>query len=98
MLNADAIKLIKQTFSVNEYGDSIPTETIREIYAEVKSIGLKRKIEAEQMGLKLDLKFVLSNVAEYQDEEILEFHGKRLNIVNVYVTDEEKVELTTARF
>lgn len=98
MLNADAVTLIKQTFSVNEYGDSIPAETSRTVFAEVKSIGLKRKIKAEQMGLKLDLKFILSNVAEYDGEEILEFHGKRLNIVNTYVIDEGHVEITTARF
>ena len=98
MLNATEVYLIAQTFTVNAIGDSIPTETMRLVYAECKSIGLKRKIEAEQAGLKLENKFILSNVAEYQDEEILEYNGKRLNIVNVFCTDEGTVELTTARF
>ena len=98
MINATAIKLISQTFTVNEVGDSIPAETERLVYAEHRSIGLKRKMEAEQMGLKLMDKFVLSNVAEYQGEEILEYNGRRYNIVNAYIPDDESVELTTSRF
>lgn len=98
MLNSTVIKLISQTYQVNEIGDSIPVEISRTVFAEVKSIGLKRKIEAEQMGLKLSFKFVLSNVAEYNDEEVLEYNGKRYNIVNAYCTDDESIELTAARF
>lgn len=98
MINATAIKLIGQTFTINAVGDSIPAETGRVVYAEHKSIGLKRKIEAEQMGLKLTDKFVLSNAAEYHGEEVLEHNGRRYNIVSVYIADDESVELTTARF
>lgn len=98
MINATAVKLIAQTFAVNDVGDSIPTETERLVYAEHRSVGFKRKMEAEQMGLKVSDKFILSNAAEYQGEEILEHKGRRYNIVNVYCTEEETVELTTARF
>ena len=98
MINATSVKLIAQTLTTNNVGDSIAEETPRTVYAEVSSIGLKRKIEAEQAGLKLAYVFTLSNVAEYKDEELLEYNGKRYNIVNAYTTAEGKIDLTTARF
>lgn len=98
MINASAINLINQEFTVNDVGDSIETETSRRVFADVKSVGLKRKMEAEQFGLKLELKFVLSDIAEYKDEQIVEYNGKRYNIVSTYAADDGSFELTTARF
>lgn len=98
MINATAVSLVSQTFTVNDAGDSIATDATRTVYAEVHSVGMKRKIEAEQIGLKIAFVFVLSNVAEYNGEEILEYEGVRYNIVNAYTTKEQRVELTTARF
>lgn len=98
MVFDNVANLISQKMTVNDAGDSIPDETSRRVYVSIKSIGMKRKIEAEQVGLKLEQKFILSDSTEYNDEEIIEFNGKRLNIVGVYYGDNNTVELTTARF
>lgn len=94
----DVIKLIAQTVNVNAVGDSIMTETEREVFAKVESIGLKRKLEAQEAGLKLAYKFTLSDAYEYEDEEILEYKGIRYNIVNVYINQFQEPELLTAKY
>ena len=94
----DVITLVKQTMTTSAGGDSIPTETTRDVFAKVESIGLKRKLEAQEAGLKLAYKFTLSDEYEYEDEEVLEFNGKRYNIVNVFINEFRQPELLTARF
>lgn len=93
----EVIKLIARTFTVNPVGDSIPVETAREVFARVQSVGFKRKMEALAAGLKLELKFTLSDDLEYENEEILEYKNVRYNIVNVFITDSHECELTTTR-
>ena len=94
----DVITLVKQTMTTSAGGDSIPTETSREVFAKVESIGLKRKLEAQEAGLKLAYKFTLSDAYEYEDEEILEYRGTRYNIVNVYINQFQEPELLTAKY
>lgn len=98
MLFSEVANLITQTYTVNSIGDSIPTETSRQVYVEVHSIGLKRKIDALATGLNVDLKLILSDVAEYADEKIVEYKGVRYNVKNVYITDDQRVELDVGRY
>ena len=65
----DVIKLTAQEVTVNAVGNSLMTETEREVFAKVESIGLKRKLEAQEAGLKLAYKFTLSDAYEYEDED-----------------------------
>lgn len=94
----EVVKLIKQTYTLNDVGDAIAAETEREVFAKRESIGLKRKLEAEEAGLKLAYKFTLADEYDYDNEEILEYNEERFNIVNVFITSTREVELTTARF
>lgn len=98
MLFADVANLIAQTYTVNSIGDSIATETSRQVYVEVKSIGLKRKIDALATGLTVDFKLILADIAEYNDEKIVEYRGVRYNVKNVYITDDQMVELDVGRY
>jgi len=67
------IKLVAQTTSVNEYGDSVVTETERAIFAEVKSIGQSEFYQAQAVGMKPEIKFVIADFADYEGEEILRY-------------------------
>jgi SPP1 family predicted phage head-tail adaptor len=67
------IKLVAQTTSVNEYGDSVVTETARSIFAEVKSIGQSEFYQAQAVGMKPEIKFVIADFADYEGEEILRY-------------------------
>ena len=97
MLYSDVANLIAQTYTVNSIGDAVPTETSRQVYVEVKSLGLKRKIEAMATGLNVEFKLILADVQEYNDEKIVEYKGVRYNVLNVFVADDQSVELTVGR-
>ena len=97
MLYSDVANLIAQTYTVNSIGDAVPNETLRQVFVEVKSLGLKRKIEAMATGLNVEFKLILADVQEYNDEKIVEYKGVRYNVLNVYVADDQSVELTVGR-
>lgn len=97
MLYSDVANLIAQTYTVNSIGDAVPTETSRQVFVEVKSLGLKRKIEAMATGLNVEFKLILADVQEYNDEKIVEYKSVRYNVLNVYVADDQSVELTVGR-
>lgn len=68
-----AITLKKETNTVNEYGDTVQTFTERTIFAEVKSIGQTEFYQAQAVGLKPEIKFVIADFADYQGEKILSY-------------------------
>ena len=86
MLYSDVANLIAQTYTVNSIGDAVPTETSRQVFVEVKSLGLKRKIEAMATGLNVEFKLILADVQEYNDEKIVEYKSVRYNVLNVELT------------
>lgn len=67
------IKLITETNTVDEYGDTVTVETERTIFAEVKSIGQNEFYQAQAVGLKPEIKFVIADFADYQNEKKLKY-------------------------
>lgn len=98
MLFAQTCNLITQAFTVNSVGDSIATETSRTVFCEFQSIGLKRKIDALATGLNVEFKLILKDIAEYDGESIVEYSGTRYNVKNVFIRDDQLLELTVGPF
>ena len=98
MLFAETAVLIAQEFQTNTIGDSIATETRHEVFVEFQSIGLKRKIDALATGLNVEFKLVLKDIAEYNSEKVIEYRGERYNIQNVFIRDDQLVELTVGKY
>ena len=98
MVFDNVANLVSQELSVNEAGDSIAKESWRVVFCAEKSLGLKRRIEAEQLGLKASIKLVLADVAEYKGEEIVVYNSQRYNVVDVYKAENNTVELTLGVF
>ena len=67
------IKLIAETYTVDEYGDTVATQTERTIFAEVKSIGQSEFYQAQAVGLKPEIKFVIADFVDYQNEKLLKY-------------------------
>lgn len=67
------IKLISEQRAVNEYGDMVVTETEREVFAELRSVGQSEFYQAQAAGLKPELKFVLADFCDYEDEKRLKY-------------------------
>lgn len=98
MLFAETAELVAQTYTVNSVGDSIAQETSRTVFVEFQSIGLKRKIDAMATGLNVEFKLLLKDVAEYDNEKIIVYNGTRYNIQNVFIRDDQHVELTVGKY
>ena len=67
------ITLIAETYTVDEYGDTVATQTERTIFAEVKSIGQNEFYQAQAVGLKPEIKFVIADFLDYNGEKLLKY-------------------------
>lgn len=69
----EIIKLLHESANVNEYGDTIKTITERTVFADLRSIGQSEFYQAQALGFKPEIKFVLSDYLDYQNEEKLKY-------------------------
>jgi len=67
------ITLKKETNTVDSYGDTVQTFTERQVFAEVKSISQSEFYQAQATGLKPEIKFIIADFADYQNEKILSY-------------------------
>lgn len=98
------ISLIATADMVDEYGNWTTVETKRTVYAEERSVGMNEFYQGYAMGFKPEVKFLLTNFADYQGEMIVEyvpFMGNsdrpiRLNVLRTYNAG-DALELTCYR-
>lgn len=65
----NVITFVSEAKTVDEYGDSVVTETKRNVFAELKSIGQSEFYQAQAVGLKPEIKFVIADFLDYQNEQ-----------------------------
>lgn len=97
----NVIKLIAETKTTDEYGDTISIESSREVFAEVKSIGQKEFYESQAVGLKPEIKFVIADFFDYQGEQKVRFTPFRGNeeeyrVIRTYRTS-NRLEIVCSR-
>lgn len=73
------------------------TETVREVFCEVTSVGRSEFYAAYNMGMQPEYVLKLADMYEYRDETELMFRGKRYNVIRTYVTPDGGIELTIQR-
>lgn len=73
----NVITLISEKIAVDEYGDQVKTQSERRVFAELKSIGQSEFYQAQALGLKPEIKFVLPDYLEYHGEKRLRFRDFR---------------------
>lgn len=93
----EVIKLVGTTKTVDAFGDTVEVETEREVFASVRSVFAKRRMEALAVGLKVEWKFVLADYYDYRDEEKIKYDGKTWNVISNDRTKENGIELTVTR-
>lgn len=87
------LKLVKQTLQNNEFGQPIPTETIRTVIADSKSVTRTEFYQAIEK-FRPEVVFVIRGY-EYEGETVVEDEqGKRYNVIRTYQTEFEDMELT----
>lgn len=90
------IKLISTTQGTDDYGDPIPKETAREVLPSLGSIGQKEFYQAHSVGLQPELKFVLSDYLDYENETLVEYEGQRYRVLRTFRSGQE-LEITCYR-
>ena len=93
MMRSDVITLISE--SPEEHGVfDARTESSREVYCYVKSVGYREYFEALSQALRPSFVFVLRDYAEYEGEKICVYHDTRYRIIRTYITAQQTIELT----
>lgn len=90
------VKLIARSFQKDAYGVPQPTETSREIYAQVESVTRAEFYQGGRNGLNPELMFTVF-AADYQGEEILSYEGKRYGIYRTFRKSGDYMELYAER-
>lgn len=69
----NVIKLVKEVKSVDGYGDTTTTQHEKVIFAELKSIGQSEFYQAQAVGLRPEIKFIIADWLDYNDEKIVRY-------------------------
>lgn len=98
----EVIFLCGVTNSVNEYGDLVPVRTERPVFAEVKSITRAEFYQAEAVGMKPEIKFVLADYLDYQKEDLIKYTDvwgdtAIYKVIRTYKTDNNELEIVAKK-
>lgn len=69
----DILKFVKQTRSIDHLGDTVVLETERTVFCMTKSIGQSEFYQAQANGLKPEIKFVIADYLDYENELIVRY-------------------------
>lgn len=79
-----------------DYDGATLVETRREVLCGVRSIGMKEFYSAHSTDFRPELKLVLADYLDYNDETLADFNGVRYRILRTYRVGQE-LELTLER-
>lgn len=96
MDRSSTITLIKETYTKDDIGQSVPQEVKRTVFCQIESISRQEFANAGALGLKPELRADIF-FPEYEGEKIAEVDGYRYSIYRVYRTKNEKLELYMER-
>ncbi len=83
------LTLVQQTTGVDAYGDPTLTETTRDVFCGFRSIGQKEFYQAQAVGLQPELKFVLADYLDYNNETQVVYNGQRYRVLRTFRTGQE---------
>lgn len=93
----DVISLLTITETINEIGDRVESVTKKEVFAQVRSVGMKEKYEALNVGLKPELTFVIADYYDYDDQEHIEYNSIRYKVMRTYRKNTNELEIVVTR-
>lgn len=80
----DVITLIKSTTTRDEYDYETITKVETEVFCEVRSIGQAEFYQAQSTGFRPEVKFVLADYYDYDNQQDVLYEGRRYNVVRTY--------------
>lgn len=73
---SDVIKLINDTYTMNDYGVRERTETVSEVFCEVSSVSSSEWFEGNRAGLNPEYRFIVF-FGDYDGQKSCEYNGMR---------------------
>ena len=80
-----------------------PAETRRQVFASIRSVGMRESYEALAHGLRPEIVLILKHDFEYQHEPLCDLEGTvpgqydRYRILRTYITEADGIELVLQR-
>lgn len=85
----EIIYLVSKQHATNDVGDTIHTSTQSMHFAKIKSIGQSEFYQAQAQGLKPEIKFVLSDYLEYNNQTEVIYNNFRYKVLRTFRTGNE---------
>lgn len=85
----EIIYLLSTESTTNEVGDQIETPKKSMRFAKIKSIGQSEFYQAQAQGLKPEIKFVLADYLDYENQEEVVYNNFRYKVLRTYRTGNE---------
>ena len=92
MVRDVAVKLISETFTFDDIGNQLATESENSVFATIESISQSEFFSAGQSGFKPDYKVVIWGF-EHTNEGIVELDSVRYSVYRTFLRKDEKIEL-----
>lgn len=92
----EIISLISVIDSETLSGGFIESKTLRQVFANRKSVKQNEFYQAAQAGLKPEIVFVIRSI-DYEDEGLLSYNGLEYTIIRTFETKDEMIELVATR-
>ena len=93
----EVLKLVSTKITIDELGDTREEYETREVFAQVKSVGMSEKYQALAVGLEPELTFVLADYYDYENEKYVEYEGRRYTVIRTYRKGNNEIELVVSR-
>ena len=83
-----SITLLKEIETTDEYGDAVKTYEETSIFAQIKSISQTEFYQAQAVGFRPELKFVIADFYDYQGQQLIKYtpFGEKEQIYTVIRT------------
>ncbi len=89
----EVIYLLATQSKVNEVGDQIEKQEKAMRFAKIKSIGQSEFYQAQAQGLKPEIKFILPDYLDYNNQEELIYNNFRYKVLRTFRTDKNELEI-----
>ena len=93
----EVITLLHVNTHVNEYGDTVKTTESKEVFAQVRSAGMKESYEALALGYKVEYTFVLADYYDYDGQEYVEYQNKAYKVLRTFRKGNNELELVVTK-
>lgn len=93
----EVIKLLKEKpTELDKYGNDAPKHTAREVFADVRSIGMREFYSAAQTDYKPECTAVLADYRDYDGEPVVMWEDVPYHVIRTY-REGKQLELTLER-